>query len=38
MGESMNWKAFRPFLGDLYKNKTEQGGRPNIDEIIDAHV
>jgi len=34
MGESMNWKAFRPFLGDLYKNKTEQGGRPNIDEII----
>ena len=30
----INWEAFRPILKDMYNNKTEKGGRPNIDEII----
>ena len=33
--ESMiDWESFRSIIGDLYKNTTEQGGRPNIDEIL----
>ena len=30
----INWEAFRPIVKDMYDNKTEKGGRPNIDEII----
>ncbi len=30
----INWEAFRSIVKDMYDNKTEKGGRPNIDEII----
>ncbi|MCX6696135.1 MAG: IS5 family transposase [Methanoregula sp.] len=30
----IEWERFRPIIGDLYTNTTEQGGRPNIDEIV----
>ena len=30
----MDWEAFRPIVGDMYDNKSEQGGRPNIDEVV----
>jgi len=32
--EIIDWERFRPILSNLYKNHTEKGGRPNIDEII----
>jgi len=30
----IDWELFRPILGDLYSNKTDKGGRPNLDEIL----
>ena len=30
----INWEAFRPIIKDLYRNDTEQGGRPNADEVV----
>jgi len=30
----MDWEAFCPIVGDMYDNKSEQGGRPNIDEVV----
>jgi IS5 family transposase len=30
----IEWERFRPLIGDLYSNATEQGGRPNFDEIL----
>ena len=30
----IEWDQFRPIIGDLYTNTTEQCGRPNIDVII----
>ncbi len=30
----INWERFRPILGELYSNKTDKGGRPNLDEIL----
>jgi len=30
----INWESFRPIVKDMYDNKSEKGGRPNIDEII----
>lgn len=30
----INWEAFRPIVKGLYNNKSEQGGRPNIDEVV----
>jgi IS5 family transposase len=33
-GNSIDWDGFRPMLEGLYDNKTERGGRPNIDVII----
>jgi len=30
----INWEAFRPIITGLYDNKTEKGGRPNIDEVV----
>ena len=33
--ESMvDWEAFRPIVGDMYDNRSERGGRPNIDEVV----
>ena len=34
----INWERFRTVVGDLYRNQTEEGGRPNIDKIGRAHV
>jgi len=30
----INWEAFRPIVAGMYRNNTEKGGRPNIDEIV----
>ena len=30
----IKWERFRPLIGDLYANTTDQGGRPNFDEIL----
>lgn len=34
LAKLVDWDAFRRFEVDLYKNKSERGGRPNIDIII----
>jgi len=30
----IDWESFRTVVGDLYRNQTEQGGRPNMDIIV----
>src|SRR5664280_1628682 len=30
----IDWEVFRPIIKEMYDNHTEQGGRPNIDEIV----
>jgi IS5 family transposase len=30
----IDWDAFRPIVGELYDNRSERGGRPNIDEVV----
>jgi len=30
----IDWDAFRPIVIDLFCNKTEKCGRPNIDEVV----
>ena len=30
----IDWESLRPLLKDLFTNDTEQGGRPNYDEIL----
>jgi IS5 family transposase len=30
----LDWEAFRPIVAELYNNKSERGGRPNIDEVL----
>ncbi|WP_135603954.1 IS5 family transposase [Methanococcoides sp. NM1] len=30
----IDWKPFRPIIAEMYDNKTELGGRPNLDEIV----
>ena len=34
MKKMVQWESFRPILSDLYKNDTDQGGRPNIDPVL----
>jgi IS5 family transposase len=34
----ISWEAFRPIVKDMYDNKTEKGGRPNIDEIMMINI
>ena len=34
IGNWLNWEEFRPRLEMLFDNKTERGGRPNIDVIV----
>ena len=29
----IDWESLRPLLKDLFTNDTDQGGRPNYDEI-----
>ena len=33
-GNLIDWEGFRPTLEGLYDNRTERGGRPNVDVII----
>jgi len=33
-GTLIDWGRFRQVIGDLYKNTTEQGGRPNMDIVL----
>ena len=30
----INWKKFRPIVASMYDNKSDKGGRPNIDIIV----
>ena len=30
----IDWESLRPFVKELYRNDTDKGGRPNIDEIV----
>ena len=30
----IDWEKFRPIVAGMYDNKSEKGGRPNIDEIV----
>ena len=30
----IDWEVFRPIIREMYDNHTEQGGRPNNDEIV----
>ena len=30
----IDWKPFCPIIAEMYNNKTELGGRPNLDEIV----
>ena len=30
----MDLEAFRPIVGDVYDNRSERGGRPNIDGVV----
>ena len=30
----IDWKLFKPIISELFDNKSEKGGRPNIDEIV----
>jgi IS5 family transposase len=32
---AIDWEAFvRPIVGDMFDNRSERGGRPNIDEVV----
>ena len=30
----IDWEAFRPIVAEMFDNKSERGGRPNIDEVL----
>jgi IS5 family transposase len=30
----IDWEAFRPIIAGLFDNRSEKGGRPNIDEVV----
>jgi len=30
----IDWEAFRSIVGGMYDNRSERGGRPNIDEVV----
>jgi len=34
VGGRLNWEVFRPKLEPLFDNKSDRGGRPNIDVIV----
>jgi len=34
ISKHVNWKPFVPIVSGLYDNKSEKGGRPNMDEIL----
>ncbi|EQD76539.1 transposase IS4 family protein, partial [mine drainage metagenome] len=34
MDPMIDWESLRPIVKDLFRNDTDKGGRPNIDEIV----
>ena len=34
VGNRIDWEAYRPNLEQLFDNKSDRGGRPNIDVIV----
>jgi len=30
----IDWGAFRPIIADMFDNRSQKGGRPNIDEVV----
>lgn len=34
ISKHVNWKAFVPIVSGLYDNRSDKGGRPNMDEIL----
>ena len=30
----IDWEAFRPIIAGLFDNRSERGGRPNLDEVV----
>jgi IS5 family transposase len=34
IGSQVDWEAFRPIMGDMFDNRSERGGRPNIDDVV----
>jgi IS5 family transposase len=30
----IDWEAFRSIIADMFDNRSEKGGRPNIDEVV----
>ena len=30
----IDWEAFRSTITDMFDNRSEKGGRPNIDEVV----
>jgi IS5 family transposase len=34
IGSAIDWEAFRLIVGDMFDNRSERGGRPNIDEVV----
>jgi len=30
----IDWEAFRPIIADMFNNRSENDGRPNIDEVV----
>jgi IS5 family transposase len=30
----INWEKFRPIVSGIYRNGSEGGGRPNLDEVV----
>ena len=34
VGNRIDWEAYRPKLEQLFDNKSDRGGRPNIDVIV----
>ena len=34
IGSMVDWEAFRPIVGDMFDNRSERGGRPNIDKVV----
>ena len=30
----IDWERFRPIISGIYRNDTERGGRPSLDEVM----
>ncbi|MFW6149694.1 MAG: IS5 family transposase, partial [Atribacterota bacterium] len=34
VGSLIEWEVFRPIVAGMFDNKSEDGGRPNVDEVV----